>query len=210
MLIMNLRDHAFAKAPYLMAGSEEARAELDAHTLAEAERPLVGVSEGEYAWHPEGGAIIDNDVLWSCTNCGACVNQCPVDIEHVDHIIDMRRYQVLVENNFPAELNQLFKGLEGRQPVEPVGVRTDGLAKGPTSRCRRRGPEPMDSVDWLFDGCAGAYEDRARRRCEPSPSCSTRRRLVRGARQRRPVPATPHAVRATSSSTRAWPRTSRR
>ncbi|MFL6158853.1 MAG: 4Fe-4S dicluster domain-containing protein, partial [Marmoricola sp.] len=91
MLIMNARDHAFAKAPYIMADSEEARAALPAEVLAEAERPLVGVSEGEYAWHPTGGAIIDNDVLWSCTNCGACVNQCPVDIEHVDHIVDMRR-----------------------------------------------------------------------------------------------------------------------
>ena len=46
--------------------------------------------------------------------CGACVHQCPVDIEHVDHIIDMRRYQVLVESNFPAELNGLFKGLENK------------------------------------------------------------------------------------------------
>ncbi|MCZ4498906.1 MAG: protein of unknown function cysteine-rich region domain protein, partial [Marmoricola sp.] len=110
MLIMNLRDHAFAKAPYLMAGGEEGdQSKTSEHALAEAQRPLVGVSEGEYAWHPEGGAIIDNDVLWSCTNCGACVNQCPVDIEHVDHIVDMRRYQVLVEANFPAELNGLFK-----------------------------------------------------------------------------------------------------
>ena len=42
------------------------------------------------------------------------MNQCPVDIEHVDHIVDMRRYQVLVEANFPAELNGLFKGLENK------------------------------------------------------------------------------------------------
>ena len=44
------------------------------------------------------GGIIDPEVLWSCTTCGACVEQCPVDIEHVDHIIDMRRYQVLIES----------------------------------------------------------------------------------------------------------------
>ena len=48
--------------------------------------------------------MIDPDVLWSCVNCGACVEQCPVDIEHIDHIIDMRRYQVMMESEFPSEL----------------------------------------------------------------------------------------------------------
>jgi len=167
MLIMNLRDHAFAKAPYIMAGSEEERAELDVHTLAEAERPLVGVSEGEYAWHPEGGAIIDNDVLWSCTNCGACVNQCPVDIEHVDHIVDMRRYQVLVEANFPAELNGLFKGLENKG--NPWNMNPNARmewAQGLDFDVKVVGEDVQDltEVDWLFwVGCAGAYEDRAKK-----------------------------------------------
>ena len=63
---------------------------------------------------PSGGAVIDPEVLWSCTSCGACVQQCPVDIEHVDHIIDMRRHQVLIESSFPAELNGLFQGLESK------------------------------------------------------------------------------------------------
>ena len=70
----------------------------------QATRPLVGTLEQ--------GGVIDPDVLWSCTNCGACVEQCPVDIEHIDHIVDMRRYQVMVESEFPAELNGLFKNLE--------------------------------------------------------------------------------------------------
>ena len=60
-------------------------------------------------------AVIDADVLWSCTTCGACVEQCPVDIEHVDHIVDMRRYQVLLESAFPSELNGLFRNLEQKQ-----------------------------------------------------------------------------------------------
>ena len=58
--------------------------------------------------------MIDPDVLWSCTTCGACVQQCPVDIEHVDHILDLRRYQVMMESEFPSELNGLFKGLENK------------------------------------------------------------------------------------------------
>ena len=112
MLIMNLRDHAFAKAPYLLA-DEADRASLPQAVLDEADRPLVGETEGWRGSRPVA-RIIDTDVLWSCVTCGACVKQCPVDIEHVDHIIDMRRYQVLVESNFPAELNQLFKGMENK------------------------------------------------------------------------------------------------
>ena len=59
--------------------------------------------------------MIDPDVLWSCTTCGACVQQCPVDIEHVDHILELRRHQVLMESEFPSELNGLFKGLENKE-----------------------------------------------------------------------------------------------
>ncbi|MDX6278446.1 MAG: hypothetical protein QOJ72_2574, partial [Nocardioidaceae bacterium] len=57
LLIMNLRDHAFAKAPYILADSEEDRTGLPAKTLAEAERALVGPTEGDPA-HPSGGAVI--------------------------------------------------------------------------------------------------------------------------------------------------------
>ena len=61
----------------------------------EAGRPLVG-TEAEHG-------VIDPDVIWSCTNCGACVEECPVDIEHIDHIDGMRRHQVLIESAFPTE-----------------------------------------------------------------------------------------------------------
>uniref|UniRef100_UPI00300A9849 (Fe-S)-binding protein n=1 Tax=Nocardia sp. SSK8 TaxID=3120154 RepID=UPI00300A9849 len=81
LLIMSLRDHTYAKAPYLLAGGDESK--ISEAARAEAERPLIG---GE-----DVNGVIDPEVLWSCTSCGACVEQCPVDIEHVDHIIDMRR-----------------------------------------------------------------------------------------------------------------------
>ena len=165
MLIMDLRDHAFHKAPYILAGEASATSSADPE-LAEAERPLVGETEGE-AWDPTGGGIIDPDVLWSCVTCGACVEQCPVDIEHVDHIVDMRRYQVLVEANFPAELNQLFKGLEskGNPWNMSPNIRMD-WAQGLDFDVPVVGEdlESLDSVDWLFwVGCAGAYEDRAKK-----------------------------------------------
>jgi Fe-S oxidoreductase len=166
LFITNLRDHAYAKAPYLLAGSDEEREALPDTVKAEAERELVGATEG-YAWDPSGGAVIDPDVLWSCTSCGACVQQCPVDIEHVDHIMDMRRYQVLVESNFPAELNQLFKGLENKgNPWNMSPNARMDWAKDLDFEVKQVGTdvEDLDEVDWLFwVGCAGAYEDRAKK-----------------------------------------------
>ena len=165
MLIMNLRDHAFAKAPYLLA-DEGSRASLPQAVLDEADRPLVGETEGP-AWEPEGGAVIDTDVLWSCVTCGACVEQCPVDIEHVDHVIDMRRYQVLVESSFPAELNQLFKGMENKgNPWNMSPTARLDWTQGLDFEVKVVGEdvESLDEVEWLFwVGCAGAYEDRQKK-----------------------------------------------
>ena len=111
--------------------------------------------------------MIDPDVLWSCVTCGACVQQCPVDIEHVDHIVDMRRYQVLVESNFPAELNQLFKGMENKgNPWNMSPTARMDWAKGLDFEVKVVGDdiESLDEVEWLFwVGCAGAYEDRAKK-----------------------------------------------
>jgi Fe-S oxidoreductase len=162
LLITNLRDHAYAKAPYLQA-AEEARGGLGAAVLEEAERPLVGpiqVSDGH-------AGVIDPDVLWSCTSCGACVQQCPVDIEHVDHIMDMRRYQVMIESEFPSELNTLFKGLESKgNPWNQNARRRMDWAKDLDFEVKVVGEdvEDLTEVEYLFwVGCAGAYEDRAKK-----------------------------------------------
>lgn len=104
MLVLELRDHAFAKAPYMLA-SEDERAKFTDEQKAtmQVDRELVG----------EDG-VIHPDVLWSCTNCGACVEQCPVDIEHIDHILDMRRFQVMIESSFPSEAGVMLKNLENK------------------------------------------------------------------------------------------------
>ncbi|NED95392.1 (Fe-S)-binding protein [Phytoactinopolyspora alkaliphila] len=177
LLVMQLRDHAHAKAPYLLAGGgkdmmgeEQAMPEqlagVPAEALAEADRALVGPTEGDPAL-PTGGAVIDPDVLWSCTMCGACVEQCPVDIEHVDHILDLRRYQTLIETEFPSELNGLFKNLE--KSGNPWGMSASKRmewAKDLPFEIKQVGVdvESLDEVDWLFwIGCAGAFEDRAKK-----------------------------------------------
>ena len=125
----------------------------------QATRPLVGTLEQ--------GGVIDPDVLWSCTTCGACVEQCPVDIEHIDHIVDMRRYQVMMESEFPGELGVLFKNLE-----------TKGNPWGQNAKDRTNWIDEVDfdvpvfgkdvdsfeGYEYLFwVGCAGAYEDRAKK-----------------------------------------------
>jgi Fe-S oxidoreductase len=161
LLITDLRDHMFAKAPYVLAGGEHAGedvlAKLSQATRDEAERPLVGTKDA--------AGVIDPDVLWSCTTCGACVEQCPVDIEHIDHIVDMRRYQVLVESEFPSELNGLFKNLENKG--NPWGMNaSDRLAWAADLpfEVRTVDGEIPDEVEYLFwVGCAGAYEDRAKK-----------------------------------------------
>ena len=169
LLIMGLRDHAFAKAPYLLAGGAGADAAALAGVpdaaKAEAERPLVGTSEWGEHGEAVGGGVVDPDVLWSCTTCGACVEQCPVDIEHIDHIVDMRRYQVMIESEFPAELNGLFKNLEtkGNPWGMNASARMDWASELPFEVRVVDGAIPND-VEWLFwVGCAGAYEDRAKK-----------------------------------------------
>ena len=155
LLVKSLRDHAWAKAPYLQT-AEADRKNLPADVQAEGAKSLVG-------------DVIDPDVLWSCTTCGACVQQCPVDIEHIDHIVDMRRQQVMVETAFPAELNGLFKNIETKG--NPWGMNAsdrNGWIKEVSFPVRVFGAQGEDKipddVEWLFwVGCAGAFEDKAKK-----------------------------------------------
>jgi Fe-S oxidoreductase len=134
LLIMAMRDHAMAK-------------------VVETEN-LVGEN-----------APISLDVLWSCTSCGACVEECPVDIEHVDHIVNMRRFQVLVESEFPTELGGTFRNLE--KSGNPWGAnkqdRESWIAECdfPVRVVSGELPEEVEYLFWV--GCAGAYEERAKK-----------------------------------------------
>ena len=197
LLIMNLRDHMMTAAPYLIAQSNPQltaathKSAGTAHVPAldtfpeavvnEMNRPLVGSRADTEHFDTDGygadghraaaheGPVISEDALWACTTCGACVYQCPVDIEHIDQIVDMRRHQVLIESNFPSELNGLFKNIENKG--NPWGMnaaaRTDWISEV-DFEVRVFGADGEDTipddVDYLFwVGCAGAYEDRAKR-----------------------------------------------
>jgi Fe-S oxidoreductase len=156
-VILDLRDHAFAKAPWLLAASDEERDKLPGAVKKEAERPLVGTAD-------EGG-VIDPDVLWSCTNCGACVEECPVDIEHIDHIDGMRRHQVLIESAFPVEAAGMLRNLENKGDPWGMGQMRRGDWIGELDFEVPVVDGTIDpEIEYLFwVGCAGALEDRARK-----------------------------------------------
>ena len=134
LLIMAMRDHALTKVA--------------------TDAPIVALD-----------GPITPDVLWSCTTCGACVNECPVDIEHTDHIINMRRFQVLIESEFPSELGNTFKNLE--KAGNPWGAnradRNGWIAECdfPIQVLEGEIPEDVEYLFWV--GCAGAYEERAKK-----------------------------------------------
>jgi Fe-S oxidoreductase len=180
LVIMDLRDHWMAKAPYILGEkSSEPLEGLDLETPKEeghhvpesgfgrvpghgpeqVSRPLVGTAEQ--------GGVIDPDVLWSCVTCGACVEQCPVDIEHVDHIVDLRRYQVMMESEFPSELSTLFKNLEtkGNPWGQNASDRTNWIDEVDFDvPVYGQDVESFDGYEYLFwVGCAGAYDDKAKK-----------------------------------------------
>lgn len=101
---------------------------------------------------------VKEDELWACTTCGACVEHCPVCIEHVDKIVDMRRYLVLMESRFPSEMKPVFKGLETNSNPWGIGFSERGAwAKGLDVR---RISENRD-VEYLFyAGCYASFDDR--------------------------------------------------
>src|SRR5271155_1510771 len=180
LVIMDLRDHWMAKAPYILGEKKAEPLEgLDLETVHEeghhvpesgfgrvpghgpeqAARPLVGTAEQ--------GGVIDPDVLWSCVNCGACVEQCPVDIEHIDHIVDLRRYQVMMESEFPSELSVLFKNLEtkGNPWGQNASDRTNWIDEVDFDvPVYGEDVDSFDGYEYLFwVGCAGAYDDKAKK-----------------------------------------------
>jgi Fe-S oxidoreductase len=172
LLIMDLRDHMFAKAPYLIGDKDVPEDAVPAvtdhpHGVPEAGFPRV---PGDQAGRPlvgtlEQGGVIDPDVLWSCTSCGACVEQCPVDIEHVDHIVDMRRYQVMIESEFPTELGTLFRNLETKgNPWGQNNSERMDWAKGLDFEVPVFDGELASDVEYVYwIGCAGSFDDNARR-----------------------------------------------
>jgi Fe-S oxidoreductase len=141
LLIMALRDHVMMESPAILAASDGGTVEL---------QPLVP------------NAVTD-EVVWDCLTCGACVRECPVDIEHVDTIVDLRRHLVMAESRFPAEAGAMLRGVEGPSENpwgQPASARTDWVGDAQVRVLQPGEPAP-EYLFWV--GCAGAFDDRAKK-----------------------------------------------
>jgi len=135
-IVTDIRKRTFDKAPLMIAGQTEGE-----------------VFDNTLVHH-----YITDKELWQCTTCGACVQECPVMIEHVDAIVEMRRHLVLTESEFPAELNNVFKSLESNgtpwvfnqadRALWTEGLNIKSMAEDPAG----------DILFWV--GCAGSFDAR--------------------------------------------------
>jgi len=145
-MLLEEADHLIAarKAAKAAAasGSEAVEAPADAHVVPQLT-----------------GETVKEDTIWACTTCRWCDHACPVTIENVPRIVDMRRYLVLTESKFPKELTAVFKGLENQSNPWGIG-----------SNKRQDWAEGMDGIRWAAEnpdfeylywvGCAGSFDDR--------------------------------------------------
>ncbi|MFN8187594.1 MAG: (Fe-S)-binding protein [Gaiellales bacterium] len=137
LLIMGLRDQLFAEGPALVAAAE-------------------GFTPAQLV----PNAVTD-DVVWDCVTCGACVHECPVSIEHVDHILDLRRNLVMVDSRFPAEAATMLRDVERSSNPwgKPQTERAD-WAEGLGVRVLEPGDPAPEVLYWV--GCAASFDERAR------------------------------------------------
>jgi len=161
LLVMDLRDHLFDKAPFLLGEAAPAARAGEGGPAGAA--PAVGPDPAVLG-RDLVRDVVGEDVLWSCTTCGACVEQCPVDIEHVDTILELRRYQVLMESRFPPEAEAMLRNVENAGDPWGMGAGqrlawTRGL-DFEVPVVDGRVPDDAEYLFWV--GCAGALDDRAR------------------------------------------------
>jgi Fe-S oxidoreductase len=161
-----LRDHLYACEPQIIYQGTSAANKPD-------EMPEMHREEMHHANPPKDAYftpnqvvelipnVIDPDVVWACTTCRACEEQCPVLISYVDKFVQMRRNLVMMKNEFPAELMKPFNGIE-----------TNGNPWNMSAMDRANWTEGLD-VPLLSDnksaavlywvGCAASYDDRAKK-----------------------------------------------
>ncbi len=104
---------------------------------------------------------ISNEELWACTSCRACDEICPVNIEILDKILDMRRYLTLMESDFPSELGQAFRGMENSSNPWSMSQneRADWARDNDGVRVLAGG-DPFDAEYLYWVGCAGSFDDK--------------------------------------------------
>jgi len=191
-LMEGLRDQIVAAETALAAAASAQRAwKGGADGGAAASEDALGLAKGraeEALALPLMDNAIPEEAVWQCTTCGWCVEGCPVLIEHVDTIVEIRRNAVLEESRFPKELNAAFRNMEnaGNPWGQPKSARLDwakgldvtvlGQADSAAPPRTNGGGTPWRTIhestpagDWMdgrvlfWVGCAGAFDDRNRK-----------------------------------------------
>ena len=101
------------------------------------------------------------ETAWACTTCGWCETACPVFIENTPRLIDVRRYQVLVEASFPDEAARAFKGIEAQG--NPWGIGSNRRTEWCADLDILRAQETQDFEYLFYVGCAGAFDERQKK-----------------------------------------------
>jgi Fe-S oxidoreductase len=110
------------------------------------------------------GDVITDDVLWACTTCQACINACPVFIEPMSRIMDMRRYLVLEESRFPSEVNRTFNKTERNGNIWEFSNNQRGDWAKPLAIPTLAEQPDAEILFWV--GCFGSFDQRNRKTVE--------------------------------------------
>jgi Fe-S oxidoreductase len=161
--------------------SADAEHELDLIPNSPIVRETYGLGGATPAAERMAAPIVDTaipyEAVWDCVTCGACVEACPVLIEHVDKIVGLRRNLVLEESRFPAELAGAFRGMEsqGNPWGQPASTRLDwtkGLPFEVPTVAAMAADGRLDELEVLYwVGCAAAFDDRNRRVARAFATC---------------------------------------
>jgi Fe-S oxidoreductase len=128
---------------------------------------IMGLRDHVFSGSDE--ALVPNAVpeesVWDCVTCGACVQACPVSIEHIDHIVDLRRHLVMVESSFPAEAEPMLRDVErASNPWGRAQAERADWAASLGIRVLEPGDRAPEYLYWV--GCASSFDERARQTAE--------------------------------------------
>jgi Fe-S oxidoreductase len=147
-LLLNLRDYLYEHESDVLAADAPSGNGADAEAITIGENIV-------------GDRLIHDEVLWACTTCRACEEACPVLIEYVDKIVDMRRHLVQEESRFPSELTRTFKAMETQG--NPWGIDASSRGDWAAGLDVPTLADKPDAEYLYFVGCAGSFDDRNKR-----------------------------------------------
>jgi Fe-S oxidoreductase len=152
-IILGVKEALFARSNEIL-GEDSLWARMSVIEV----KPDRSVEEKEEHHEPMVGGIISTEALWACTTCRACMEICPVSIEHVPKIVDMRRHLVMEESDFPTEVTSLFNNIERNfNPWEISNDRRAEWAAGLGVPLLSENPN-ADVLYWV--GCMGSFDRR--------------------------------------------------